>query len=320
MSLKIEITAHPDFGDLGKQIADSMRALGYERHVTLRDVANAAYDAGINVDFEVKPKPYEETGIDEAINTQDAGDYQPGDEVQVEHDEPQTPPVRERGKPSPGKRKRTAAEIAEDEAEGTPLHSLKSATNAIGEATAAISTGDERAGPEDAAAVAEADAADEAAEAEATSKGELTLDDLRAAMGRYQKKFGMAAATTDIPALLGCAPTELDPSNYAKAIEMIEEVIGKGEVEKAAEPVASKDDVVKAMLTYVTFADGPSANPKDAETMPKANEDFGKLFTMVFGPGITKLSHIPATPEAWGKTLAGIQEMQEKDPFGRGAK
>lgn len=305
MSIKIEISAEfQDVDDLRYQVDRVLRMINPESPRT-------------------PLKPYEETGIDEAIDAQDAGDYQPGDEVQVEHEEPQTatPPARERGKPSPGKRKRTAAEIAEDERYNEINEpSSEDESDPAGRIAAAISTGDERVGPEDDAAVAEADAADEAAEAEATSKGELTLDDLRAAMGRYQKKFGMAAATSDIPALLGCAPTEIDPMDYQSAIEMIEEVIGKGEVEKAAEPVASKDDVVKAMLAYVAFADGDTADPTDATTMPKANEDFGRLFTMVFGSGITKLSHIPATPEAWGKTLAGIQEMQAKDPFGRGAK
>jgi hypothetical protein len=99
-------------------------------------------------------------------------------------------PKRERGKPAPGKQRRTKEEIAEDEA------TEKSEAQAI-------STGGERVGPEDDEETAAQDKADEQAEVEAARKPEapLTADDVRNAVGLYVNKFGMEAATADGPGL-----------------------------------------------------------------------------------------------------------------------
>lgn len=99
-------------------------------------------------------------------------------------------PKRERGKPAPGKQRRTKEEIAEDEA------AEKSEMQAI-------STGGERVGPEDDEETAAQDKADEQAEAEAARKPEtpLTVDDVKAAVGLYVNKFSMDAAVEDGPAL-----------------------------------------------------------------------------------------------------------------------
>lgn len=89
-------------------------------------------------------------------------------------------PKRERGKPAPGRARRTKEEIAEDEAADAA-----DAASATGQS---ISTGGERVNPEEAAQ----DAADEAAEDAANADPEkpLTLDDVKNAVGLYIERFG----------------------------------------------------------------------------------------------------------------------------------
>ena len=126
---------------------------------------------------------------------------------------PVVAPKRERGKPSPGKTRRTKEGIAEDEAADA------AEASAVAEPVAAISTGEERidpTNPEDAAQ----DAADEAAEVAATRKPDLTHDDVRQALGAYVKAFGMPAAMEDGPKLIGFPkvsdiPAEQEPLGAA---------------------------------------------------------------------------------------------------------
>lgn len=104
---------------------------------------------------------------------------------------------RERGKPSPGKARRTKEEIAEDEA----ADATDAAAAPVEEPKPAISTGEERidpTNPEDAAQ----DAADEAAEAEATKPAELTHDDVREVLRSYQKAYGELAVMQDGPKVI----------------------------------------------------------------------------------------------------------------------
>ena len=117
-------------------------------------------------------------------------------------------PIRKRGEPSPGKKRRTAAEVAEDEA-------AEAAENA---ARQNISTGENRidpANPEvasDSAEDAAQDAADETAEVEAHRDPEkpLTIDDVKAVVMAYAEKYGMPAAQSDGPRIfveaLGAPP------------------------------------------------------------------------------------------------------------------
>ena len=117
-------------------------------------------------------------------------------------------PARKRGEPSPGKKRRTAAEVAEDEA-------AEAAENA---ARQNISTGENRVDPEnpeeaaDSEADADQDAADEAAEVEAHRDPEkpLTIDDVKAVVMAYAEKYGMPAAQADGPRIfveaLGAPP------------------------------------------------------------------------------------------------------------------
>ncbi len=144
-------------------------------------------------------------------------------------------PKRERGKPSPGRARRTKEEIAEDEAADAA-----EATALATEAPSNISTGEERIDPTTAEDAAQ-DAADEAAEAETVKPKEMTHDDVRAALQKYVTRFGMAAA----------------------------------------------------------MEDGP------------------KVFTMLFGDEVVKVSAVPSDQDSLAKAVAGIEEMLTKNPFKR---
>jgi hypothetical protein len=142
-------------------------------------------------------------------------------------------PKRERGKPSPGKSRRTKEEVAEDEV----------ADAAEQEVVANISTGEERidpTSPEDAAQ----DAEDEATEAEAVATPEATADDVRAALGKYVKAYGMPAAMEDGPKVLAllfgdkCAKISdipADAASYAKAVAGIDEMLVKNPYKREAD-------------------------------------------------------------------------------------
>lgn len=116
--------------------------------------------------------------------------------------------VRKRGEPSPGKARRTKAEIAEDEAADAG-----DASGSLGEKPnhADALTDD---GEQDSAEVAAQDAADEAAEVEETAGAEVTIEDVKAVVGLYVKSYGMAATQEDGPKIfaeaLG-APPEGEP-------------------------------------------------------------------------------------------------------------
>lgn len=119
------------------------------------------------------------------------------------------------GQPSPGAKRRTKAEIAEDEAADRRAAESKGAytqemTEEFMAAQAAISTGEERVGPEDDVETVAADEADEAAETaaiveERPADKKLTHDDVRNALGGYVKLYGMAAAQLDGPKVIALA-------------------------------------------------------------------------------------------------------------------
>jgi hypothetical protein len=135
--------------------------------------------------------------------------------------EEQTAARRERGKPAPGRARRTKEEIAEDEAadkadaeRGAQMDEANAAIDAAHAKTrGSISSDPEnRAGPEDEPETQEQDKADEQAEVEANRDAEapLTGEDVRNAMGLYVKKFGLPATQEDGAAIflnaLGAPP------------------------------------------------------------------------------------------------------------------
>lgn len=100
-------------------------------------------------------------------------------------------PTRKRGEPSPGKARRTKAEIAEDEAaEASEQANIRSG--------AEDRVDPENPPAEDDEATAQQDAADEQAEAESA---ELTIDDVKAVVNDYVAAYGMPAVQEDGPAI-----------------------------------------------------------------------------------------------------------------------
>lgn len=217
MTMKIEVTipeGEIQAGASAQYLARAMEAIGYSRGVSLPLPAVAA---PMSPDAEVVA----EEGPNYAAMKQ-------------AHEQAEAP-KRERGKPAPGKARRTKEEIAEDEAADAA-----EATAPATEAPSNISTGEERIDPTTAEDAAQ-DAADEAAEAETVKPKELSHDDVRAALQKYVTRFGMAAA----------------------------------------------------------MEDGP------------------KVFTMLFGDEVVKVSAVPADRDSLAKAVAGIEEMLTKNPFKR---
>lgn len=120
-------------------------------------------------------------------------------------------PKRERGKPAPGRARRTKEEIAEDDAADKADAELAAAGAETG---AIVPDRQISSSPEN--RINEQDAADESAE-EPEPEGELTLEDLRAVAGEYVKTFGMDAAQADGTMIVGKAHGLDDPLPLSKA-------------------------------------------------------------------------------------------------------
>ncbi len=251
MTMKIEVTipeGEIQAGASAQYLARAMEAIGYSRGVSLPlpavatpGCANPAVAApsAANLENYIAGIAAEREEVTQAAAAEQA-----------------EAPKRERGKPSPGRARRTKEEIAEDEAAdaaeaAAPLTVVKHVTlpddatsEQVAEAFAGlkanISTGEERIDPATAEDAAQ-DAADEAAEAEVVKPKELSHDDVRAALQKYVTRFGMAAA----------------------------------------------------------MEDGP------------------KVFTMLFGDEVVKVSAVPSDQDSLGKAVAGIEEMLTKNPFKR---
>lgn len=190
MTLKIEITAHPDFGSLDEQIEQAFAALGFIRGGrpvltpgTAPVASKQAAEAIVRGDY------VEVSGVMEN-----------GELTITDVQKTEAPQSRERGKPSQGRARRTKEEIAEDEAADK--------ADAAAGTTSQISTNPEdRSGPEDDADTAAQDAVDEDAE---TESKDMTVDDVRTAVNDYVKKYGMPAAQEDGPKIfveaLGAPP------------------------------------------------------------------------------------------------------------------
>lgn len=219
-------------------------------------------------------------------------------------------PARVRGQPSPGAKRRTKAEIAEDDA--AAVANVKSIKEDV------LAGAAEQQTAYDSPEAQAQDAADEAAEAEAHKTG-LTHDDLRQAVGRYQKKFGMAAAVAGVRELLGCAMVEVPEADLAAAIAKVDAAVA-GEAhsvdqEKVAEiPAATKEDVQAAMIRYAKRFDGQTAD-LSITAAPFMHTDCPAIFKLLFGAGVEKLSQVPV--DGYAKTISAIDEAITKNPFKR---
>ncbi|WP_048647534.1 hypothetical protein [Nitratireductor soli] len=252
------------------------------------------------------------------------------------------------GAPSEGNKRRNSAEKTDDDAweafaaeKGVSLEKLNAVISEHGRAAAeaslkempdsgdkpSISTGEERVGPEDDAETIAQDTADEAAETEANG-GLAPIDELRRAVGAYQKKHGMAAAVALCAedGLIGCGIHEVEEDNIPEMVKRVRaateaKVDELGDIpasldrrEKKAdpEPTAAKADVQKAMLRYAKRFDGQDT---DMNAMPFTMEDCPKVFALLFGKDVAKLSQVPE--DGYAKAVAGIDEAIAKNPFKR---
>lgn len=222
---------------------------------------------------------------------------------------------RERGKPSPGKARRTKEEIAEDEAADAADAAKQTAAeeaNLTDDVKPAISTGEERISPED-----EQDAADEAAETEKT--GLAPIDVLRRLVGDYQKKHGMPAAVKlcQEGGLIGKPIHELDDAGIEAAIAAMQgEAPAKTEQPAPAEEPAAlepktKDDLLEAMMRYADKYDGTRDQAKMVHTLA----DMPKVFMATFGDSVQKLSQVPE--DKYAEAVAAVEAAIEADPYGR---
>jgi hypothetical protein len=221
VTVSIHIEAHPDRGNMREQIDEAMKAIGFQREPVggvfplglgaLRTPISAEGLRNMNAGDNVALTPTDEFVPASAADTKPVSE------------EPAAPYIDNRpiGSASGGRKRRTKEEIAGDEvllklaaAKGVSEEKLNGAIAQVGRAGAtaalavredadkpAISTGEERVGPEDDPATVAQDEADEADEVGAETERELTIDDLRNAMSDYVAKHGMPATQEDGPAI-----------------------------------------------------------------------------------------------------------------------
>lgn len=211
MTMTINVTIPEDdikAGAAAQYLSRAMSAIGYS--LPMPKASDGANVHGIGPHTPAGPNPNYEGGQTE--------------EPEAKQEEE---PKRERGKPSPGKARRTKEEMEEDEAAD------KADADAAGNTEKpAISTGEERIDPTTEADAAQ-DKADEAAEAETSKGADLTAEDVRAALTKYMATYGSAAVMEDAPkvfamlfgegaAKVSDVPT--DQASLSKAIAGIEEM------------------------------------------------------------------------------------------------
>lgn len=177
MSITITITAHPEFGDEAEQVRASMAAINY---APLGTETAAQMFARHTTDM---PKGEPLVNEDGTAPASEPTTTAPASEPTT------TAPKRERGRPSPGKARRTKAEIAEDEA--------ADAAEAATSETEMVQT--EQLVAEDDAATQTQDAADEQAEVNAARDPDkpVTVDDVKNAYLPYFNKHGLEATKED---------------------------------------------------------------------------------------------------------------------------
>ena len=233
---------------------------------------------------------------------------------------------RKRGEAGPGHRRRTNAQIKEDEAYFAQKGGIPSLSETVSE-TPAVPTGEPRVDPADAAQ----DAADEAAETATRKSDKPTLEDLRAAVGRYTDKVGAKNSIDNLRKILGRPMIEIPEDEILAAIARVEEATGlpvKITVGESATPeakaffaqqepvVATKGDVVEAIQAYGRKYEGTD----DPKLLVLTREDMPKILMAVFGEAVKTIPAIPQTPEAYGQALAAINAAVRDNPFHREVK
>lgn len=262
---------------------------------------------------------------DEMSKLENPADIKTGAEapdVNLDYAAPANGPKRVPGQPSPGKRRRTAAEVAEDleHDKGVADKAFLKGESTVPGGPPLISTGEARVDP----AVIAQDEADEARETAANKTG-LTLDDVRAAFGVYSKKVGLPRAIETIREILGSPIAEIPNTQealgaaIAKIADAIDGAKPEGVSQTAAPLVATKQDCYDVLLAYGKKYDG-SDKP---ELMIFAKQDITAILQKLFGAaatGFTTKSGFPESPENYGRARAAFAEALASNPFGRAVK
>ena len=359
--IELKIACHP------WEVDDHMNALGFVRMHSVRSAQSSAKPlmeeaSPEKLDNEIVPRTSEPEpvraalGVMHASNTYTTGDtgestvdlstakpgpapttepaaYVTGTPLGGTENVVQTAVVatRKPGEPSPGRKRRTAEEVAEDKA----FFAARA-----DEVKTAISTGELRVGPDD-----PRDAEDEAAETAGNTGKPLTLDDVRATYKRYSDAVGMPTAIATIRGIVGGPIADIPPTQEALAIAIgrINAAVGDkqkpytaietfaAEAEKAAAEPASeslfdaepakparvytRQDVMMAGTTYAIKYDGQGT---DSSKMPNAKEDFPRIVASVF-EGVYRLDLVPQTPESFEKLTKAINDAIVNNPYGRKA-
>lgn len=162
------------------------------------------------------------------------------------------------------------------------------------------------------------DVADEAAEAASDT---LTHDDVRAAVGRYTKQFGIVAAQKNVPPLLGCPIAEIpdDPAAIKLAIRKLEEAMGLPATpvtpalfDEPPAPVKdiTEQDVRDALMAYAAKYD---VDDKMANTLV----DGPDILKKTFGPTISALRLVPKDPASLKKAYDAVHDAIENNWYNR---
>lgn len=322
MSMKIKINARDE-----NELIQHMRVLGFYKAGTIAVPEAPKYDSKAPL------SPLHSAIITSADTIMAVRENGETTNINVEEAAPANlaGPARIPGQPSEGRKRRTRAEVVEDEAyfaahpetrEGRYVITGQSGVEAV---SLGISTGEERIDPEAAAQ----DADDEAAESAQHKTGELTTEDLREVIGLYSQRHGIAAAQKDIPALLGGKGIhEIDKTQEAlkAAIDAVRAALdGKQTMEPPGDnlfgddkPVAveethaTKDDVMEAIRGYRNKYDGPAVDLAQAKNVLA---DIPVVLEKALG--VKTLKQIPPDPVSYGKALRAINEAVSGNPFGR---
>ena len=158
----------------------------------------------------------------------------------------------------------------------------------------------------------EQDVADEANEA---YHDKLTHDDVRAAVGKYIKHFGIVVGQKNIPALLGCSISDIpDDQNQIKlAILKIEAALAPTLFDEhvvASEKEITEADVRDALMAYAAKYD---VDDKMANTLI----DGPDILKKTFGPSVSALRLVPKDAASLRKAYDAINDATDNNWYNR---
>lgn len=313
--IELKVTVPDEASDPARYLEDALVALGFVRSTIYSRSAEKVARGEASVNDVRRLGAVSELaagygGLNDALSTL----TEQGEAIQQELDAPK----RKRGEPSPGKSRRTKAEIAEDEA---AEQTGEAASEALPSAVDSPETDAQ-------------DEADEAAE-QAERLGDRTtptLDDVRKALGKVSKQHGIAVAAK-LPGYFGGELAALEESRYPEIISEMEGMLqvdtatlkdmlesseegsdAFGGAQAPAEKPPNRNDLLSAMLRYGEYADGIGELEKMGQAK-NTQADLPKIFEAEFGAGVTMQKHIK--DDQLARAISVIHEAIHSDRFKR---